>query len=189
MNLPEKKSFLSKITVVEKSEDGITKWLKSLIAFSALIAVLVFVDYILPSKETEMIVKNLVVRDGFEEVDYAVFAKLPNRIGEEEFWIIFDNDELAVHENAIKEINIGDEITLFNSYLFSINIKAKNNSRDTKEFYPYINIYGIFILFPVVFLLLFGLMFYFKRNSEMIMTLGVIDIISLLGFGFLILFY
>lgn len=189
MNLPEKKHFLSRMGVVEKNEDGMTKWLKSLIAFSALLAILVFIDYALPSREKSHQVKSLVVRNGFEEMDYAMFSRLNTRIGEEEFWIIFRDDEWAVYEEDLINLRIDDEIVIYKTFLFGINIKAKNKTNPSAEFYPYINIYGFFIFFPFVFLILFVLMFYFRKNTEMIMTLGVIDMIALLGFGFLLLFY
>ncbi len=189
MNLPEKKHLLARIGVVEKNEDGITKWLKSLIAFSAFISLMIFVDYGLPVKEKTHRVKSLVVRNGFEEMDYAIFSRLQTRIGEEEFWIVFEEEGLAVNEKTLKEIHIGDEIVLYKSFLFGINLKAKNKTNPSAAFFPYINIYGFFIFFPFIFLILFVLMFYFRSNTEMIMTIGVINIIALLGFGFLLLFY
>lgn len=189
MNLPEKNNFLSRIGIIHLKEDGITKWLKSIITFSAFIAILVFVDYFLPAKKSMHQVKSLVVRNGFEEIHYEIYLRLNEKIGEEEFWIIFDAEEWAANENTLAELKIGDKIELSKTMLFGINIQGENKSNHSKIFYPYINVYGFFIFFPIVFLLLFGLMIYYKTQTEAIMTIGVITIISLLGFGFLLLFY
>jgi hypothetical protein len=180
---------LLRIKIVENGDDGMTKWLKSLLAFSALIASLIFVDYVLPFNEREHEVKDMVVRDGFSEVEYELYLKMKVRYGEEEFWLILEGEELAVHESDLEKIRRGDIIILYSTKIFGINVKGINKSNPNGEIRPFFDVYGFFIFIPFVFLLLFGLMIYFRNNSEVIMTIGVINIILLIGFGALLLFY
>lgn len=175
---------------IPDDEDGITKWLKSLTLLSAIIALVIFTDYFLPLKEKTFTVKATVVRNGFSETDYELFLKMDIRSGEEEYWLLMDGEDMAVRESDLSNHLVGDEIILYKTPIFGINVKAHNNRYYPSEFfYPYINFYGLFLFFPIAFLLLFVLMYVFKKKSDAVMSIGVINIILLVGFGFLVMFY
>ncbi len=190
MKSPTKYKFQPLHFFIPENEDGLTKWLKSLSLLSAIIALIIFTDYFLPLKEKTFTVKATAVRNGFAEIDYDIFLKADVRSGEEEFWILMDDEEMAVRESDLSSQRKGDEIILYKTPIFGINVKAHNN-RDYPSvfFYPYINFYGLFLFFPIAFLLLFILMYVFKKKIDAVMSIGVINIILLVGFGFLVLFY
>jgi hypothetical protein len=188
MNFPEKYFPFLKLYSNE-SDDGLTRWLKSISFLSALVSLLIFVDYFIPLNEKTYLVKNTIVRSGFNDVDYQIFLDLKLRTGEEEFWLIMDGDDMAVSENVLKEIKPGDKVLIYKTRIFGINVKGKNKSSENDFFYPFLNFYGFLLVVPIVFLSIFVLMSVYRKNPNAILNLGVVNIILLLGFAFLLLFY
>jgi hypothetical protein len=189
-NLPEKKSFAYYFQVTDEGDDGLTKWLKSISFLSALIALLIFADYFLPLKENTHKVQNLIVRSGFSNMEYEKFLRLKYKSGEEEFWVMLDGEEFAVTEDVLSKQKINDEIIIFKTTLFGINMKFQNKTdSDSRFFYPYFDVYGLLIIIPIIFLVFFFVMRLFSDKSEVVLSIGVLNIFLLVGFGVLLLFY
>lgn len=188
MNFPEK-YFPSFRFFSEETDDGLTRWLKSISFLSVLISLLIFVDYFLPLNEKSFLVKNTIVRSGFNDVDYPTFIDLKLRTGEEEFWLIMSGDDMAVSENVLEEIKPGDSVLLYKTKIFGINVKGKNKSAEEDYFYPFLNFYGFLLIVPILFLTICVLMSLYRKSPNAILNLGVVNIILLLGFAFLLLFY
>jgi hypothetical protein len=189
-NLPEKKSFDYYFQVTDEGDDGLTKWLKSISFLSALIALLIFADYFLPLKENTHKVQNLIVRSGFSNMEYEKFLRLKYKSGEEEFWVMLDGEEFAVTEDVLSKQKINDEIIIFKTTLFGINMKFQNKTdSDSRFFYPYFDVYGLLIIIPIIFLVFFFVMRLFSDKSEVVLSIGVLNIFLLVGFGVLLLFY
>lgn len=189
-NLPSKKSISSYFQITDEDDDGLTKWLKSISFLSALIALLIFTDYFLPLKEKTHTIKNLIVRNGFEDIEYDHFLNSDVRSGEEEFWILMDGEEIAVTEMILTNQKINDEIRLYKTPIFGINVKFQNTKFYPSDFsYPYFNVYGFLLIIPCIFILFFILMRIFGKKSEVVLSIGVLNIFLLVGFGVLLLFY
>lgn len=189
-NLPEKKSVFRGLSFFNEDDDGIMKWIKSISLLSFLISLLIFTDYFLPFNEEKQKITELNVRTGFEDISYPTYVKKKIQTGEDEFWIITDKDEIAVTEEVLKTLHYDDTILVLKTSVFRLNVKMKiSNPNDSEYFYPYLNVFGFFIFFPVAFILIFILNIIFKTRTELIISLGVINMILLVGFGVLILFY
>lgn len=187
-NLPAKKSFSSYFQITDESDDALTKWLKSISFLSLLIALLIFTDYFLPLKEENHEIKAMKVRNGFSEVDYAIYQKLPAKSGEEEFWLILNNEELAISEENMEQLIFTEKITIFKTSIFGINVKAKSENID-EELIPFFNVYGFLIIIPIMLLLFFFAMRIYSNKTDWVLSMGVINIFLLVGFGCLLLFY
>ncbi len=187
-SLPSKKSFSHYFQITDDDDDGLTKWLKSISFLSALIALLVFIDYFLPLQEENHRIKALAVRSGFSEVDYAVYQKLRKDTGEEEFWLILNDEELAISEENMGKLRSNGEITLYKTPIFGINVKAKSEFIQG-DIVPFFNVYGFLLIIPCIFLLFFILMRVFGKKTEVVLSIGVVNIFLLVGFGVLLLFY
>lgn len=187
-NLPSKKTFAHYIQITDPDDDGLTKWLKSISFLSALMAILIFTDYFLPLKTEEHQINGLKVRTGFSEVDYPVYQKLRSKFGEEEYWLILDQEEMAISEETMDKLRLSSKITLYKTSLFGLNVKAENEYLNEKII-PYFNVYGFLLIIPIVFLIFYFLMRIFSRNTQVVLSIGVLNIFLLVGFGFLLLFY
>lgn len=189
-NLPEKNSVFRGLSFFNEEDEGIIKWIKSISLLSFLIALLIFTDFFLPFTEEKQKITELNVRAGFEDLSYPTYLKNNIRTGEDEFWMITDKDEIAISEEVMKTLDYDDTIVVVKSSVFGLNVRMKkHNASHSRYFYPYVNVYGLFILFPVVFVFIFILNIIFKTRTELIMSLGVINMILLVGFGVLMLFY
>jgi len=189
-NLPAKKTFSSYFQLTEENDDAITKWLKSISFFSAIFALLIFTDFFLPLKKEDHNIEAMKVRNGFSEIDYAIYQKLPEKSGEEEFWLILTNEELAISEENMEKLILFDKITLYKTSIFGINVKFQNTKfYPSHYYYPYFNVYGFLVIIPCILILFFILMRIFSKKSELVMSIGVLNIFLLVGFGFLLLFY
>lgn len=187
-NLPSKKSFSNYFQITDEDDDALTKWLKSISFLSALIALLIFTDYFLPLKEENHKIKAMKVRNGFSEIDYAIYQKLPVKSGEEEFWLILNDEEFSITEENMEKLSSGENITLYKTSIFGIKVKAKSKN-GSKEILPFLNVYGFLIFIPIVMILLFFAMRIFNHKIEIVLSIGVINIFLLVGFGCLLLFY
>lgn len=187
-NLPSKKSFSNYYQITAEDDDALTKWLKSISFLSALVALLIFTDYFLPLKEKDHEIKAMKVRNGFSEVDYAIYQKLPAKSGEEEFWLILNDEEFSVSEESMKNLISGENITIYKTTIFGIKVKAKSKN-DSNDILPFLNVYGFLIFIPIFMILLFFAMRIFNHKNEVVLSIGVINIFLLVGFGCLLLFY
>jgi hypothetical protein len=187
-NLPAKNSYSYYFQVTDDKDDGLTKWLKSISFLSALLALLIFTDYFLPYKTEKQKIKSLIVRTGFSEIDYALYQKQRNRFGEEEHWLILNQEEVAISEEDIKKLKVGGEITLYTTQIFGINVKAKNNYI-SNYILPYFNVFGLLIIIPILLLAQYFLIRIFSKNTDVLLSIGVLNIIMLVGYGFLLMFY
>jgi len=185
---PAKKSFSYFFQITNEKDDALTKWLKSISFLSAIIALLIFTDYFLPYKTEKQKIKSLIVRTGFSEIDYAIYQKQKTRFGEEEYWLMLNQDEVAISEEDIKKLKVGGEITLYKTKIFGINIKAKNEYI-TNDILPYFNVFGFLIVVPFLLFIQYFLMRIFSKKTDILLSIGVINIIMLVGYGCLLLFY
>lgn len=187
-NLPSKKNFFTYFQLTDPEDDGLTRWLKSISFLSALMAILIFTDYFLPLKKEDHQINGLKVRTGFSEVDYPVYQKLRTKFGEEEYWLILDQEEMAISEETMEKLRLNSHMTLYKTYLFGLNVKAENELLQ-EEIVPYFNVYGFLLIIPFVFLLFYFLIRIFGKNTQVVLSIGVLNIFLLVGFGFLLLFY
>jgi hypothetical protein len=187
-NLPSKRNISHYFQISEPSDDALTKWLKSISFLSALIALLIFTDYFLPFQKENHELIGLKVRNGFSEIDYAVYQKLPAKSGEEEFWLILNGEEMAVSENILDKLTVGENIEFYKTTIFNINVKAKSENIE-EEIIPFFNVYGYLIVIPIILLLFFFAMRIFAQKNEVVLSVGVLNIFLLVGFGVLLLFY
>ena len=187
-NLPSKRKISHCFQISEPNDDALTKWLKSISFLSALIALLIFTDYFLPHKKENHEIKSMKVRTGFSEIDYAIYQKLPTKLGEEEFWLILNGEEFSISEENMKKLISGENITLYKTMIFGIKVKAKSKN-DSNEILPFLNVYGFLIFIPILMILMFFAMRIFNHKIEVMLSIGVINIFLLVGFGVLLLFY
>lgn len=189
MNSPEKYRFSPFRFLHPEEDDGMTRWVKSISLLATLLALLIFIDYFLPYNKDERSVKARVVRTDFKEYDYTSFKKTRSRhTGEEEYWLILDKEHLAISEEVIEKLKEGTVITIHKTKMFGINVKATCKEID-EDITPYFNVYGYLLIIPVLFILFFILIFLFGKKTELVLSLGVITLIMLVGYGVLLLFY
>jgi hypothetical protein len=72
--------------------------------------------------------------------------------------------------------------------IFGIKVKAKSKN-DSNEILPFLNVYGFLIFIPILMILMFFAMRIFNHKTEVMLSIGVINIFLLVGFGVLLLFY
>lgn len=160
--------------------------IRSLFYFCIFISGVIFIDFFLPrSISHEKVEDWFVLIEDLKAEEYIEEFKSASTIN---FRIKTTTNEFSINMEDALKIQEGDSIVIYKSPVFQ-SLVSYEVPRLKATFYPYINMYGMFVVIPA-FMLLFSVIGLMKKiREDVFLTFGVLNIILLCSYFFIRLFY